>query len=633
MHGQILAVVLTLLLVLPPTAFCRGRRQMPLAKMHPPAVKSQASVAKVPAPAGKAQKPTVKVLTPKQESPTTAMPQLVDTPVADKWALIIGISKFKDPGISLKYPAKDARDLYNFLISEGNFAPDHVKLLLNEEASRGNILSALGDKWLPRVANPNDLVLIYISSHGSPSSLDVGGVNYLVAYDTDKESLFSTGIPMQDLVRMIKGRVHSDRIVMVLDACHSGAASPDGKAVFHQGNVNVEEIAQGTGQLVISSSAPDQVSWESQDKPNSVFTRYLIDGLRQNGTSTKLGAAYQYMKDKVQEEVLRDRGVLQTPVLRSKWEGSELVLAAPPTKPRPALKVPVVDEAVKPAANVSSGDRQPIVQAAVVAPTKEPVASQPTELTLWKTYMDTAKKLREEGRVVEAEKILGAAQREADNFPANDLRRISTVCELADLYVSQQRYSDAEPICWKVLPELEKASASHSVELSAILINLGEILAQKGKYGDAESMCKQALLLREKTHASEDESTAKCLDILAQGNFQANRYAPATELAQKALAIRERSASSDERALAKNIKLLAALNVAQERYSDAESFGKRALELSERVFGPNSLQVVESLDLYITVLSKLQRAPEARRLEYRAKAIRAKLGKPSSSRY
>ncbi|MCA9818426.1 MAG: caspase family protein, partial [Cyanobacteria bacterium HKST-UBA01] len=32
------------------------------------------------------------------------------TPVRDKWALVIGISNFKDPKINLKYPAKDARD-------------------------------------------------------------------------------------------------------------------------------------------------------------------------------------------------------------------------------------------------------------------------------------------------------------------------------------------------------------------------------------------------------------------------------------------------------------------------------------------------------------------------------------------
>src|SRR3990167_6667139 len=155
MHGHWIAVILILLLAFPSTGFCRGRAHLSQPKKVPRAVKSPAPVAKVP----QAVPETLKA----------AVPLPPDTPVADKWALIIGISKFKDPTINLKYPAKDARDLYNFLVSEGNFAPDHVKLLLNEQATRGKILSELGDKWLPRVANPNDLVLIYISSHGSPS--------------------------------------------------------------------------------------------------------------------------------------------------------------------------------------------------------------------------------------------------------------------------------------------------------------------------------------------------------------------------------------------------------------------------------------------------------------------------------
>ncbi len=38
---------------------------------------------------------------------------------------------------------------------------------------------------MPHVANPDDLVLIYISSHGSASEMDVGGVNYIIAHDSE----------------------------------------------------------------------------------------------------------------------------------------------------------------------------------------------------------------------------------------------------------------------------------------------------------------------------------------------------------------------------------------------------------------------------------------------------------------
>jgi tetratricopeptide (TPR) repeat protein len=255
-------------------------------------------------------------------------------PVKDKWALVVGISKFQDPDITLKYAAKDAKDFAEYLVKEGNFAPDHVHTLTDEQATRENILAELGDRWLPRVASPDDLVVIFISSHGSPSKADVRGTNYLVAYNTNKASLYATGVPMQDLTKIVKERVHSDRIVMLLDACHSGAVQTAGKGIYRQANFDAEEIVQGTGQLVICSSEPAQTSWESAKYPNGVFTHYLIEGLRKDGNKTSLGSAFQFMKDQVQNEVLHDRGELQTPVLKSRWQGNALLMAAPPVQPR-----------------------------------------------------------------------------------------------------------------------------------------------------------------------------------------------------------------------------------------------------------------------------------------------------------
>ncbi|CAN5735326.1 hypothetical protein BH10CYA1_BH10CYA1_34180 [soil metagenome] len=258
-------------------------------------------------------------------------------PLRDKWALIVGISNFKDANINLHFPAKDAKDFADFLVKEKNFAPDHVKLLTDKTATRANILSMLGNKWLPRVAAPDDLVVIYFSGHGSSSSLDVGGVNYLVAHDTDVNDLYSTAIAMQDLTRIIKDRVHSNRVMIVLDACHSGAVAPNAKGLARPANVDIDPIVQGTGQLVISSSSPDQQSWESTRYQGSVFTKHLMDGLRKNGKMTNLGDAYSYLDSAVQSEVMRDRGMMQNPVMKSRWEGRALVIGVPPAAPSAGL--------------------------------------------------------------------------------------------------------------------------------------------------------------------------------------------------------------------------------------------------------------------------------------------------------
>lgn len=258
-------------------------------------------------------------------------------PVKDKWALLVGISHFQNPTLNLKYPAKDAQDFANFLTTQCHFAPDHVHVLKDNQATRSAIMSELGDKWLPRVVKPDDLVVLYFSTHGSPSDLDVSDVNYLVAWDTDPDSLFASGVPMQDLMRIIKSRIRSDRVVVVLDACYSGNVDPKAKGIHRVGNIDPEVVSLGTGQLVISSSAPNQVSWESTVQENSVFTRHLISSLRINGDKTKLGDAFKILRERVEDEVQRQRGKIQTPVLKMQWEGDELMLAVPPSAPRPGL--------------------------------------------------------------------------------------------------------------------------------------------------------------------------------------------------------------------------------------------------------------------------------------------------------
>ena len=255
-----------------------------------------------------------------------------DRPVRDKWALVVGISNFKDSSINLKFAAKDATDFSNFLINKENFAPDHVKLLTDDKATRQNIIDVLGNSWLGSKAKKDDLVVIYVSSHGSRSMSDAGGVNFLVAHDTDKNSLVSTGIPMQWLSKIIKEQVPSDRVVLVLDVCHSGAAAEGGKGLSRVTLVDPTELKIGTGQMVLCSSMAEQVSWESKTYENSVFTRRLIEALQTEEQKTSLLEAYKRLKTLVESEVLRDRANLQTPVLYSKgWTGSDPILGVKPT--------------------------------------------------------------------------------------------------------------------------------------------------------------------------------------------------------------------------------------------------------------------------------------------------------------
>lgn len=264
------------------------------------------------------------------EIPQALASSVSDRPIGDKWALVVGISNFKDSSINLKYAAKDATDFKNFLVSKANFKNDHVKLLTDEKATRENIVGLLGDQWLASHVKPDDLVILYVSSHGSSAADEAGGTNFLIAHDTNKNSLLATGIPMQWLTKIVSQQVKSDRVILILDVCHSGAVGQGQKALVRAAGLDPRAMSIGKGQMVICSSLADQISWESKNYENSVFTRRLIEALQQDAEHTTMLQAYKRLKVAVESEVLRDRGNLQTPVLVSKeWIGGDAILAIP----------------------------------------------------------------------------------------------------------------------------------------------------------------------------------------------------------------------------------------------------------------------------------------------------------------
>ncbi len=271
-----------------------------------------------------------------------------DRPIRDKWALVVGISKFSDSDVpKLNYSVKDAIDFYNYLVKDAGFAPDHVRLLLDEKATQRRVMSELGQKFMAEVAKKDDLVVLFFSTHGSPAQMDKCGDNYLMAYDSDPEDLYATGIEMKRVLNAANTRVSTDRVLIVLDACHSGALKPGAKGLNREkGNFDIDKLAQGSGQLVICSSQPDEQSWESRRYKNGVFTRHLIDSMKAPNKHKELQDAFSELKDRVASEVLEDRQAKQVPVLNSKWDGRALLLAVAPADPQKVQ--PYIKEALEP---------------------------------------------------------------------------------------------------------------------------------------------------------------------------------------------------------------------------------------------------------------------------------------------
>jgi hypothetical protein len=81
------------------------------------------------------------------------------------WAVIIGISDYYNIS-DLAAPSINAKRLFNLLIRDesGKWGENNINLLLDEKATKNNILNALD--WLRDNADDNDTILFYFDGHG-----------------------------------------------------------------------------------------------------------------------------------------------------------------------------------------------------------------------------------------------------------------------------------------------------------------------------------------------------------------------------------------------------------------------------------------------------------------------------------
>ncbi|HEV7765436.1 MAG TPA: caspase family protein [Thermoanaerobaculia bacterium] len=243
--------------------------------------------------------------------------------VRQKFALVVGIGRFQDASIPrLQYAAKDAKDVAAVLADPryGNFDPANITLLTDEKATRAAILNAMQQIFLQ--AREEDLVVTYVSSHGSPAEKErgLGGIGYIVTYDANVKNLWVDGLEYKDFAKktmMIKAR----RKVTFLDTCFSGEASKRGEKALSIEGVGVDHgtakmFLSGEGTFVITSSGANERSWESDRIQNSYFTYYLIDALKRAKEPPTIKEVFEYLSARVPAAVAREKQALQHPQMQ-----------------------------------------------------------------------------------------------------------------------------------------------------------------------------------------------------------------------------------------------------------------------------------------------------------------------------
>lgn len=191
------------------------------------------------------------------------------------WAVVVGVSQYpKLPADKqLRYTERDAQSIYTALISPegGSFKAENVHVLTGAKATLAALRREINE-WLPSVAKDDDRVLIYFAGHGFVFE----GQGYLAPSDIDLANIKSTGYPMRELGDVVGNKVHARWKILMTDACHSGAISPEDSQ-----NLNNTLAGLHTSLFSLTASRDRERSFESPDLDggHGVFTYYVVKGM------------------------------------------------------------------------------------------------------------------------------------------------------------------------------------------------------------------------------------------------------------------------------------------------------------------------------------------------------------------
>ncbi|MGP0090234.1 MAG: caspase family protein [Xanthobacteraceae bacterium] len=164
--------------------------------------------------------------------------------MAGNFALVIGISQYKDPAVpDLRYADSDAREIASFLRSWSRFTPDCIKLLVNAEATGANIRTAFKDletRCAAKGTGPG-LALIHFSGHAVTAGDTAGSSflktgrggqsrEFLVPHDAQPSDTYTLPDGSETNETFLKkewfasrlGGLSEHYVSVVIDACHSG---------------------------------------------------------------------------------------------------------------------------------------------------------------------------------------------------------------------------------------------------------------------------------------------------------------------------------------------------------------------------------------------------------------------------
>jgi WD40 repeat protein len=263
-------------------------------------------------------------------------PYLLDAALADKdrpvlYRVCVGINKYDQKGLELGSASQDAEAVFGALArcctgTDNRFREAKGKKLLDKDATRQAVLGALEDVRKGG-AKPGDLLVLFFAGHGVVQE----GEFYLLTREADTGKPLAGHALSGDDLRRTLGEMPCS-VLLVMDACHSGAAVKALKAATDEltRSLTDDQVAV----TVLSAALPSEVAQEG-DK-HGLFTQTLLEALQLGGgVSFDPYERQLYVTDLYSHVFRRVRHLSkgrQNPFLNMPWTVPPLALRAVPEK-------------------------------------------------------------------------------------------------------------------------------------------------------------------------------------------------------------------------------------------------------------------------------------------------------------
>lgn len=236
----------------------------------------------------------------KTQEKITATPNL--------YAVMVGVSDYKDEELDLKYAAKDANDISaavaasarKLLNSDGkehvfvyDLTTSEKRYQLPEKNSIKKVLEEIGKK-----ATANDILLLFFAGHGVMQGEKKQF--YFLTADASKTTAASAvadvGISTAELTEWMKPQnIKAQKRILIFDACNSGQAIRDLVKVGNEGQgymaarsdeqsqqiKAIDKLNEQSGFFILSASASNQSAYEMGRYSQGLLTYSLLKAIKQ----------------------------------------------------------------------------------------------------------------------------------------------------------------------------------------------------------------------------------------------------------------------------------------------------------------------------------------------------------------